>query len=55
VTEGSEATPLRLAAVGRGRGEARLGEMVASGSDMMQVEALVTRSYESSSSGEERG
>ena len=52
MTEGSEATPLRLAAVGRGRGEGRLDEMVASGSDMMQVEARVSHSYESSSSDE---
>ena len=51
--EGSEANPLRLAAVGRGRGERRLDEMVASGSDMVEVEALVSHSYESSS-GEEK-
>ena len=46
MTEGSEATPLRLAAVGRGRGEGRLDEMVASGTDMMQEQAVVPHSCE---------
>jgi hypothetical protein len=47
--EGSEATGLRLAAVGRGREDGRLGEITASGCDMVEVEALVSHSYESSS------